>query len=83
MISALAADALRAIAEASGGSFVDAATPGAAVQLYERAILPLASEPVAGGADGEGERESRFQFPLARAVLLWILERGFRERRIA
>jgi Ca-activated chloride channel family protein len=73
VVSALDAAALRAIAEAGGGSYLDASrSERALVDLYEESLLPAARGLFE--AKGRRLRESRFQWPLGAALLLWTLD---------
>jgi hypothetical protein len=70
VVSALDATTLAAIAAATGGSFADAAAlPHALVDLVREKIEPQARATLA--AAGRRERSSRFQWPLAVALLLF------------
>lgn len=80
VVSALDAGSLRAIAERTGGKFVDAAlAPRALIDLYESHIGPLAAKSFTG--DPRRERRNRFQWPLLAALLCWLLQAGLGERR--
>jgi Ca-activated chloride channel family protein len=80
VVSAMDADGLRAIAAATGGSFVDAgAEPRPLVTIYEREILPRAQKVV--GEDAAGGRANRFQLPLGLAVGLLLAWCAIRERK--
>jgi Ca-activated chloride channel family protein len=82
VISTLDVAALAAIANATGGTFVDASVrPTPLLDLYEERILPKARAVAAGG---EVEtREPRFQWPLLVALFCWLLEFCVSERRSA
>lgn len=72
--------ALRRIAEATGGAFVEAAArPHPLVDLYEERIAPVVRRALE--EEERRERPNRFQWPLAAAFALWILELCRFERR--
>ncbi len=72
--------ALRAIAESTGGRFVEAsAAPRPLVALYEEQVLPMARK--AFGSDPRDGRANRFQVPLLAAFVLWLLELATTDRR--
>jgi Ca-activated chloride channel family protein len=72
VVSVMDAASLRRIAEATGGSFVDAAaTPHALATLHDERLAPLAR--TAYAADEGRGLTPRFQVPLLAAFLLWIL----------
>ncbi len=80
VVSAMDPAALRRIAETTQGSFVDANTlPRPLVSLYEDRIVPMARKAFAGGPGHE--RDNRFQWPLLLALLLWMLETAWTDRR--
>ncbi|HLQ38819.1 MAG TPA: VWA domain-containing protein [Planctomycetota bacterium] len=80
VVSAMDADGLRALAEATGGVFVDASAQAQPLlRLYEQRIVPMARRAFA--ARSMGERENRFQWPLLAALLLWMLELCCERRR--
>jgi len=80
VISAMDPATLRRIAAATGGAFVDAlAEPHALVDLYESRILPMARKSFA--ASEHPARESRYQWPLAAAFLIWIVNLCLVERK--
>lgn len=82
VVSAMNPAALRAIAQASGGSFLEAQKGKSALaELYEQRILPMARD--FSAATPRRERDSRFQWPLLLAFALWLLEAGLSERRRA
>lgn len=71
---------LRAIAEATGGRFVDAmAEPRPLVALYEEQVLPMARKAFA--SDARDGRANRYQIPLLLAFVLWLLELASTDRR--
>ncbi len=73
VVSSLDAAGLRAVAEATGGLYLDAGDERQPLQaLYERALRPLAAS--APAAEQEREPVERYQWPLLAAFLLWILE---------
>jgi Ca-activated chloride channel family protein len=71
VVTALDPASLGRIAAATGGSYTPL-RPRALVDLYEQRVLPMARK--AFDAEQRRERENRFQWPLAAAFLLWILE---------
>jgi Ca-activated chloride channel family protein len=80
IVSALDPASLRAMAEATGGTYLDATTrPLPLVDLYEKRILPMARKAFA--VEERRQRENRFQWPLLAAFLLWILELGLTDRK--
>jgi len=80
VVSALDADSLRAIAERTGGTFVDVAgRPRALVDLYESQLGPLVQKSFTG--DPRREPRNRFQLPLLAAFLCWLLRLGLGERK--
>lgn len=80
VVSAMDPAALRRIAAAAGGEFLEEeAEPRALSGLYENRILPMARERVE--ASERRERESRFQWALLPAFLLWMVESCLGERR--
>ncbi len=81
VVSAMAPASLRTIAEAAGGVFVDAgADPGAVlVELYAEQIVPMAQRSFDAG--DRRERGNRYQWPLAFAVMLWLVELAITDRR--
>lgn len=80
VVSAMDPAALRKIAETTGGRFVDANTlPRPLVSLYEDRIVPMARKAFEAGPGHE--RDNRFQWPLLLAVLLWMLEMAWTDRR--
>jgi Ca-activated chloride channel family protein len=82
VVSALDAPGLRAIAAATGGEVVDGgARPLSLVELYERHVLPRARRTT--GAGPGRERQNRYQWPLLAALLLWLVELGLGDRRLA
>lgn len=72
--------ALRAIAETTGGRYVEAATTlRPLIELYEAEIVPMAAKSFgSGGRDG---RANRFQLPLAAAFVLLVIELAMTDRR--
>ncbi|GAB4146959.1 MAG: VWA domain-containing protein [Planctomycetota bacterium] len=74
------AGALARWARTAGGMFVDGGAESRPLRLlHERALLPMRSRAF---ADAERRsRESLYQWPLLLAVLLWMLEAQWRERR--
>ena len=82
VISAMDPSALRRMAEATGGEFVDAgAEPGVLVELYEDELLSMARK--AFDRSSVDERVNRFQWPLLAALLCLVLELAWSERRRA
>lgn len=80
VISALDATSLRRITNATGGAFVEAgATSNALVSLYDERILPLAKK--AFEVESRRQRENRFQWPLAAALLCWLAALALPDRR--
>ncbi|MEQ8763720.1 MAG: VWA domain-containing protein [Planctomycetota bacterium] len=80
VVTALDPGSLRRIADATGGEFVYAASledPLAA--LYEKRVLPMARR--AFDSDRRNERENLYAWPLAAALLLWLLELALGDRR--
>ena len=78
VVSSMDPGTLRRIADATGGAFADAETP--LVDLYEDRIVPMARETSA--ARSRGERESRYQWPLLGAFVLWIAGACLGRRRV-
>jgi len=80
VVSVLDASGLRAIAEATGGEYVDLSrVRRPLVELYESRILPMA------GKVGRGDRSVRknhFQWPLVLAFFLFLGEFAISERRV-
>ena len=82
VVSVMDADGLRAIADATGGAFVDAATSARPlVGLYEQQIVARAAAAGAEPADAT-ERASRYQWVLALALVLLLGEFATTDRRI-
>ncbi len=80
VVSALDAAGLRRIAEAAGGEYLEAAATAAPLlDLYEARVLEGARR--AFEAEVLRGRENRFQWPLAAALLLWLLELLLTDRR--
>jgi Ca-activated chloride channel family protein len=80
VISALDATSLRRITDATGGAFVEAGTArNALVSLYDARILPLAKK--AFEVESRRQRENRFQWPLAAALLCWLGALALPDRR--
>lgn len=80
VISVMDSAGLRRIAAATTGSFIDAATaPEPLAAIYDEHIAPVARASFAAAA--RRGRESRFQWPLAGAFLLWMLGLALPERR--
>jgi Ca-activated chloride channel family protein len=80
VVSALDPAGLRAIAETTGGEYVDAgAGDRPLADLHEDRILSMARRAFEGKE--REERENRFQWPLLAAFILWILEFGLSDRR--
>ena len=80
VVSALDATSLRAIAEATGGTYTDGtASPDALVAVYEDRILPLARSTFASA--GSRRREDRYQWPLLAAFLLLVTDVALAGRR--
>jgi Ca-activated chloride channel family protein len=82
VVSALDVEGLRQLTAATGGDLVletDERKP--LVALYDRRILPKARELLA--ARGGATRENLFQWPLLAAVLLWLAELAWSDRRRA
>ena len=80
VVSALDAPGLRAIADATGGTYVDARTePDALERLYTERILPEARASI----DTHADEEERFPYQplLMAALLLWLLALGLGDRR--
>jgi Ca-activated chloride channel family protein len=80
VVSSLDAGGLRAIAETTGGVFVDTDTARLA-EVYESRIRPLTQKAL--DADERRARKNRFQWPLLLAFTLWLAELWLRERRTA
>lgn len=80
VVSRLDMKGLEAMTSATGGGAVRAgAEPGALGRLYEEEVSRVAR---GQAANGEGwDRESRYQWPLTIAFLLWIFELAHSERR--
>ncbi len=72
VVSAMNASSLEQIAETTGGAFVVADETDALVDVYERRILPMAR--VAYASSERGQRKNRFQWPLAAALFLFVLQ---------
>ncbi len=71
VVSTLDAAALRRVAEATGGTYVDAsAGEGALLDLYERRLVPAAR--AATHDDERRRRRSRAPWPLAAAFVAWL-----------
>lgn len=73
VVSAMDPASLRAIAETTGGEFVDAGAAASPLAgLHDRRLRTMGRGP----ADPEGRREraNRFQWALLPAVLLWMLD---------
>ncbi len=71
---------LARLAEAGGGAFVDAAAVARPlVALYDDRVTAMEREVYAG--ETRARRENRFQFPLAAAFLLWVLDLALTGRR--
>ncbi len=80
VVSALDLATLRAIAETTGGRFVQAgARPRALVELYRDHVRPAARK--SSAAEPLRERENRFQWPLLAALVLWMLELCLTDRK--
>jgi Ca-activated chloride channel homolog len=80
VLSAMDSTSLRAIAAAAGGEFVDAsASPQPLVLLHDRRLRAMPRRP--RGGDDRRETPNRFQWPLAAAVGLWLLEACLGDRR--
>lgn len=80
VVSALHPDSLRALASATGGDYVDASLqPRPLVMLYEQRLLPMRRQAFA--SQERAERQNLYQWPLLAAVLLWMLEFSWCERR--
>lgn len=80
VVSALDATSLRAIAERTGGDYVDASVqPRPLVMLYERRVLPMLRQAFA--SEERLERDNLYQWPLLAAALLWMLELSWCERK--
>lgn len=83
VVTALDPAGLRRIAEATGGTYRDAASIDDPLRaVHEEHVLPAARR--AGEAEAGRERPNRFQWPLAVALVFWLLElalggRGRRE----
>ena len=79
VISALDPGSLARLATATGGVYAEAIGAQAPlVELYEERIVPMARK--AFEDDPRRERENRFQWPLAAAFCLWILQLCLVER---
>lgn len=80
VVTVLDAAGMRRIAAASGGDYVEAG-PGefALLDLHERRIAPMARR--AYRAEGDAPPRNRYQWPLAGAVLLALLELAHGGRR--
>lgn len=72
VVSALDPASLRRIAEATRGSYVNAARVEPLVDLYERRVLPMARK--AFEANSRDHRAQHFQWPVLVALLLSLLE---------
>ena len=79
-MSALDAAGLERIAEATGGSYLEAgAKASGLVSLYEERILPRAR--ASNGNDARRRRENRYQWPLAGAFLCLLAALALPDRR--
>jgi len=79
-VSAMDSDALRRIAEATGSAFRAAVDDSATVVgVYTDEVVPMARK--AFEQDEKKERENRFQWPLAAALCLLLLDQSVSERR--
>lgn len=73
VVSAMDPVSLRRVADAGGGTYTESmSVAGALVVVHEERIAPLARK--AFESEQRRERVARFQWPLAGAVLLWIVE---------
>lgn len=81
VVSALDPDALRRIAEATGGeAVVDAgARPGSLSDLYDRRVRPMARKALE--AERRRDRKNGFQAPLFLAFAAWVMGLGLSDRR--
>jgi Ca-activated chloride channel family protein len=78
VVSALDTGALRAIADATGGTFAGVGQGSAVLPgLYEARILPAARE----SRDARADRANRFQWPLFAALAAWIASLAASPRR--
>lgn len=79
VVSALAGDTLRQIAEASGGAYVDASrAPFPLEEIYDKRIAHLEGRERSVGE--ERVPHDRFQWPLVLAAACMLVEVGLRER---
>jgi Ca-activated chloride channel family protein len=80
VVSAMDAASLRAIADTTGGAFVEAAREShPLVSLYEDHIVPMAKKQLPD--ERRRERDSRFQWALVPAILLFMADLGLSDRR--
>jgi Ca-activated chloride channel family protein len=80
VVSALDADGLRSIAEATGGAYLEAgAASGALVRLHRERLGPLAGR--AAGSAAAATRAPRFQWFLLAAFVCGFLELAWSERK--
>jgi Ca-activated chloride channel homolog len=80
VVSALDPEALRKIADATGGEFVESGSePGSLADLYARRVAPVARSALE--RQSTRERKNRFQWPLIAAFGLWAVALALSDRR--
>lgn len=80
VISSLAPASLRALAQETGGEYLEAqALPVPLIELYEKRVLPMARKSFE--AEERKAALDRYQWPLLAGFLLWILALGATDRK--